>query len=301
MSRVRQSFREQLASGRLLQFPGAFSPLVAKTGGPTSASTGSTSRGRPCRQTWVCRNIGLTTLIRGGGPGGSDRRGDRPAGAARRRHGLRRGRLTWRAPSAALERGRGGGRAHRGSGQTPSAVAIVDHKQVVSTADMVRRIRAAVDARTDPRLRASAPAPTPARSRASTRRSSAPAPTSTPARTWCSPRRWRARRSSQPSARPCSVPLLANMTEFGKPLLDVATLTELGLQPGHLSRVTTLPPGHGRDRGRPAHPPEPGHPGFPGARHARPASGSMSSSTTPAMSNSTPGVFDFEVPGTTPA
>ncbi len=224
MTQVRQSFREQLASGRLLQFPGAFSPLVAKLvadlgfdGIYISGAALSADLGLP--------DIGLTTLTEVAGRGAqiaaatdlpvlldADTGFGEPLNVAR--------------TIAALEQAGVAG-AHIEDQVNPKRCGHLDHKQVVSTADMVRRIRAAVDARSDPDFVICA--------RTDARAVEGLDAAIERARAYVDagadmvfPEAMENAAEFAAFRDAVSVPLLANMTEFGKPLLDAATLADLG-------------------------------------------------------------------------
>ena len=295
MSRVRQSFREQLASGRLLQFPGAFSPLVAKLvadlgfdGIYVSGAALSADLGLP--------DIGLTTLTEVAGRGAqiaaatdlpvlldADTGFGEPLNVAR--------------TIAALERAGVAG-VHIEDQVNPKRCGHLDHKQVVSTADMVRRIRAAVDARTDPDFVICA--------RTDARAVEGLDAAIERARAYVDagadmvfPEAMEGAAEFAAVRAALSVPLLANMTEFGKPLLDAATLAELGYNLV-IYPVTTLRLAMGAIEA--------------GLRTLQ--SKGTQASLVPGMQTRArlyelvdyaryeqfdAGVFDFEVPGTTPA
>ncbi len=89
-SERRAALRDALASGRLLRFPGAFSPLVAMAvedagfeGVYVSGAALSADLGLP--------DVGLTTLSEVAGRGGADRAGHGAPRPDRRRHRVRRG------------------------------------------------------------------------------------------------------------------------------------------------------------------------------------------------------------------
>jgi methylisocitrate lyase len=145
-SEKRKAFRSGLASGRLLRFPGAFSPLVALAitergfdGVYVSGAVLSADLGLP--------DIGLTTLSEVAGRGGqiagvtslpalidADTGFGEPVNVAR--------------TVAAMEDGGLAG-LHIEDQVNPKRCGHLDHKQLVPATDMVRRIRAAVMARRD--------------------------------------------------------------------------------------------------------------------------------------------------------
>jgi methylisocitrate lyase len=124
----RAAFRAGLNSGRLQRFPGAFSPLVAKViaeigfeGVYVSGAVLSADLGLP--------DIGLTTLI------DADTGFGEPMSAAR---------------TITLLEDAGLAGCHLEDQVNPKRCGHLDGKDVVPTADMVKRLRAAVAARRDP-------------------------------------------------------------------------------------------------------------------------------------------------------
>lgn len=146
-SEKRRKFRCGLESGRLLRFPGAFSPLVAKLvaeigfdGVYVSGAVLSADLGLP--------DIGLTTLTEVTGRGGqlasatdlptfidADTGFGEPMSAAR---------------TVTLLEDAGLSGLHLEDQVNPKRCGHLDGKAVVETAEMVKRIRAAVSARRDP-------------------------------------------------------------------------------------------------------------------------------------------------------
>ncbi|HEU4362804.1 MAG TPA: methylisocitrate lyase [Mycobacterium sp.] len=143
----RAAFRSGLDSGRLQRFPGAFSPLVAKLiaeigfeGVYVSGAVLSADLGLP--------DIGLTTLTEVAGRGGqiaavtdlptlidADTGFGEPMNAAR---------------TVTVLEDAGLAGCHLEDQVNPKRCGHLDGKAVVSTAEMVRRLRAAVSARRDP-------------------------------------------------------------------------------------------------------------------------------------------------------
>jgi methylisocitrate lyase len=217
-------FRDGLAAGRLLRFPGAFSPLVAKLvadlgfdGVYVSGAALAADLGLP--------DIGLTTLTEVAGRGAqiagatdlpvlidADTGFGEPLNVAR--------------TISALER-TGVAGCHIEDQVNPKRCGHLDHKQVVSTDAMVRRIRAAVSARTDPDFVICAR--TDARAveglDAAIERAKAYVDAGADL---VFPEALEGVAEFAAVRAAIEVPLLANMTEFGKPLLDAATLTDLG-------------------------------------------------------------------------
>ncbi|MEV0674540.1 methylisocitrate lyase [Mycobacterium sp. NPDC050441] len=146
-SEKRRKFRRGLESGRLLRFPGAFSPLVAKLvaeigfdGVYVSGAVLSADLGLP--------DIGLTTLTEVTGRGAqiasasdlptlidADTGFGEPMSAAR---------------TVTLLEDAGLAGLHLEDQVNPKRCGHLDGKAVVETAEMVKRLRAAVSARRDP-------------------------------------------------------------------------------------------------------------------------------------------------------
>src|ERR1700761_7241366 len=232
----RSAFRAGLNSGRLQRFPGAFSPLVAKLvaeigfeGVYVSGAVLSADLGMP--------DIGLTTLTEVTGRGAqiasitdlptlidADTGFGEPMSAAR---------------TITLLEDAGLAGCHLEDQVNPKRCGHLDGKAVVPTADMVKRLRAAVSARRDPDFVICA-------------RTDAAGVEGVPAAIE------RARAYADAGAdmiftealgevadferfrAAVDIPLLANMTEFGKsPLLTTHTLSDLGYN-AVIYPVTTL-------------------------------------------------------------
>ncbi|NKZ13724.1 methylisocitrate lyase [Mycolicibacterium septicum DSM 44393] len=143
----RRKFRRGLESGRLLRFPGAFSPLVAKLvaeigfdGVYVSGAVLSADLGLP--------DIGLTTLTEVAGRGAQIASGtdlptliDADTGFGEPMSAARTVTLLEDAGLAGL---------HLEDQVNPKRCGHLDGKAVVETAEMVKRLRAAVSARRDP-------------------------------------------------------------------------------------------------------------------------------------------------------
>jgi len=143
----REAFRTGLASGRLLRMPGAFSPLVARIvqetgydGVYVSGAALSADLGLP--------DIGLTTLSEVAARGGAIAQAtdlptliDADTGFGEPLNAARTVRVLEQAGLAGL---------HLEDQVNPKRCGHLDNKAVVPVAEMLTRIRAAVDARTDP-------------------------------------------------------------------------------------------------------------------------------------------------------
>ena len=244
----RAAFRAGLKSGRLQRFPGAFSPLVAKLvaeigfeGVYVSGAALSADLGLP--------DIGLTTLTEVTARGAqiaavtdlptlidADTGFGEPMSAAR---------------TVTLLEDAGLAGCHLEDQVNPKRCGHLDGKAVVPTAEMVRRLRAAVAARRDPELRHLRPHRR-RRGRgldAAIERARAYADAGadlifTEALT--GPADFEKFRAA------VDIPLLANMTEFGKSeLLSVSQLDRHRLQRGDLPGDRAAA-GDVRRRGRPA-------------------------------------------------
>ena len=221
----REAFRTGLASGRLLRMPGAFSPLVARIvqetgydGVYVSGAALSADLGLP--------DIGLTTLSEVAARGGAIAQAtdlptliDADTGFGEPLNAARTVRVLEQAGLAGL---------HLEDQVNPKRCGHLDNKAVVPVAEMLTRIRAAVDARTDPNFVVCAR--TDARAveglPAAIDRAKAYADAGADlifAEALADESEFEAFRAA------VSIPLLANMTEFGKSaLLDAATLERLG-------------------------------------------------------------------------
>lgn len=221
----RETFRAGLASGSLLRMPGAFSPLVARIVQETGFD-GVYVSGAALSADLALPDIGLTTLTEVAARGGAIAQGtdlptliDADTGFGEPLNAARTVRVLEQAGLAGL---------HLEDQVNPKRCGHLDNKAVVTVAEMVGRIRAAVDARTDPNFVICAR--TDARSveglAAAIDRSKAYADAGADmifAEALADESEFEAFRSG------VQIPLLANMTEFGKSkLLDAATLEKLG-------------------------------------------------------------------------
>lgn len=143
----RQQFRRELASGKLLRFPGAFSPLVAMliaelkfegvyiSGAALSADLGLPDIGLTtltevaARAEAITRSVNLPTLV------DIDTGFGEPANVARTVRTM-------------VQAGLAG--CHLEDQLFPKRCGHLDGKQLIGVDDMVRKIKAAVDAKTDP-------------------------------------------------------------------------------------------------------------------------------------------------------
>ena len=221
----RVTFRAGLASGRLLRMPGAFSPLVARLVQETGFD-GVYISGAALSADLALPDIGLTTLTEVAGRGGEIARAsdlpsliDADTGFGEPLNAARTVRVLEQAGLAGL---------HLEDQVNPKRCGHLDNKAVVPVADMLGRIRAATAARIDPNFVVCAR--TDARSveglAAAIDRAKAYADAGADlifAEALADESEFEAFRAA------VDVPLLANMTEFGKtPLLDAATLERLG-------------------------------------------------------------------------
>lgn len=232
----RAAFRRGLDSGRLQRFPGAFSPLVAKLiaeigfdGVYVSGAVVSADLGLP--------DIGLTTLSEVAARAGqiaaatdlptlvdADTGFGEPMNAAR---------------TVAVLEDAGLAGCHLEDQVNPKRCGHLDGKAVVETADMVKRLRAAVSARRDPNFVVCARTDAAGIEGigAATDRARAYADAGADmifTEALAGPADFERFRSA------VDIPLLANMTEFGKSeLLTVAQLSDLGYN-AVIYPVTTL-------------------------------------------------------------
>lgn len=222
----RAAFRAQLASGRLLRMPGAFSPLVARIVQETGFD-GVYISGAALSADLALPDIGLTTLSEVAARGGAIAQAtdlpsliDADTGFGEPLNAARTTRVLEQAGLAGL---------HLEDQVNPKRCGHLDNKAVVSVADMIGRIRAAVDARTDPNfvVCARTDARTVEGLAESIDRAKAYADAGADmifAEALADESEFEAFRAG------VDVPLLANMTEFGKSkLLDAATLERLGV------------------------------------------------------------------------
>ncbi|KAB8166393.1 methylisocitrate lyase [Streptomyces sp. 3MP-14] len=221
----RRAFREQLASGRLLRVPGAINPLSARLIQDTGFDAVYLS-GAVLAADLGLPDIGLTTSVEVAGRAQQTTRVtdlpvlvDADTGFGEPLNAARTVQLMEDAGLAGL---------HLEDQVNPKRCGHLDGKTITPRAEMVRRLRAAVDARRDPDFVLMAR--TDARSveglRAAIDRARAYVDAGADAifpEALADPSEYEAFRAA------IDVPLLANLTEFGRtPLLDVATLESLG-------------------------------------------------------------------------
>ncbi|MEU8565444.1 methylisocitrate lyase [Streptomyces cyaneofuscatus] len=221
----RRSFREQLASGRLLRMPGAVNPysarliqeagfeavylsgavLAAELALPDIGLTSSTEIAARAQQ--IARVTDLPALI------DADTGFGEPMNAAR---------------TVQLMEDAGLAGLHLEDQVNPKRCGHLDGKTLVGREEMVRKVRAAVDARRDPDflLMARTDARGPEGLDAAIDRAKAYVDAGADA---VFPEALADEAEFEAFRAAVDVPLLANMTEFGKgPLLDAATLENLG-------------------------------------------------------------------------
>lgn len=232
----RQALREGLASGRLLRFPGAFSPLVARTI-TEYGFDGVYVSGAVVAADLALPDIGLTTLTEVAGRGQQIARVTDLPVLIDADTGFGEPANVSRSITIFEEAGLAG--CHLEDQVNPKRCGHLDHKQVVSPSDMLQRIRAAVLARRDPGFVICA--------RTDARAVEGLDAAIERARAYVDagadlifPEALQDEREFAAFRAAVDVPLLANMTEFGRsPLLDVATLTDLGYN-AVIWPVTTL-------------------------------------------------------------
>lgn len=221
----RRSFREQLASGRLLRMPGAVNPysarliqeagfeavylsgavLAAELALPDLGLTSSTEIAARAQQ--IARVMDLPVLI------DADTGFGEPMNAAR---------------TVQLMEDAGLAGLHLEDQVNPKRCGHLDGKTLVGRAEMARKVRAAVDARRDPDflLMARTDARGPEGLEAAINRAKAYVDAGADA---VFPEALADEAEFEAFRAAVDVPLLANMTEFGKgPLLNAATLENLG-------------------------------------------------------------------------
>ena len=221
----RRAFRDGLESGRLLRFPGAFSPLVARAVADHGFD-GVYVSGAALAADLALPDIGLTTLSEVADRGGriaqvtglptlidADTGFGEPANVAR---------------TIAVLEDAGLAGCHLEDQVNPKRCGHLDNKQVVPADEMVRRIRAAVLARRDPDFIICARTDAKAIEGFDAAVARAKAYLDAGA-DMIFPEALTTRDEFASFRRAIDAPLMANMTEFGQsPQLDTATLSDLG-------------------------------------------------------------------------
>jgi len=222
----RAQLRAGLESGRLLRYPGAFSPLVAILveeigfdGVYVSGAATSAELGLP--------DIGLTTLTEVAGHGGQIAAATNLPAIVDADTGFGEPMNAARTVRMLEDRGLAG--CHIEDQVNPKRCGHLDHKEVVPRDEMVRRIAAAVGARRDPNFIICA--------RTDARALEGLDGAIERARAYIDagadmifPEALADEREFEAFRAAISAPILANMTEFGKSkLLDAPTLEQLGV------------------------------------------------------------------------
>lgn len=222
---LRRAFRDGLGSGRLLRFPGAFSPLVARAVADHGFD-GVYVSGAALSADLALPDIGLTTLSEVADRGGriarvtglptlidADTGFGEPANVAR---------------TVAVLEDAGLAGCHLEDQVNPKRCGHLDNKQVVPADEMIRRIRAAVLARRDPDFIICARTDANAIEGFDAAVARAKAYLDAGA-DMIFPEALTTRDEFASFRRAIDAPLMANMTEFGQsPHLDTATLSDLG-------------------------------------------------------------------------
>lgn len=221
----RRQLRAQLSSGRLLRFPGAFSPLVARII-ESVGFEGVYVSGAALSAELAMPDIGLTTLTEVGARGAQIAATTNLPVLIDADTGFGEALNVARAISVLEQAGVTG--CHIEDQVNPKRCGHLDHKAVVPREEMIKRLRAAVAARRDENFIICAR--TDARSVEGLDEAIARAQTYvTAGADMIFPEALRDEREFEAFRSAIDVPLLANMTEFGKSqLLDTATLASLG-------------------------------------------------------------------------
>ncbi len=221
----RVHFRHALASGRLLQFPGAFSPLVARLVGDYGFD-GVYVSGAALAADLALPDIGLTTLSEVVSRGQQIARATALPVLLDADTGFGEPANVARSINLLEEAGIAG--CHLEDQVNPKRCGHLDSKSIVSPGEMVLRVRAAVQARRDAEFVICA--------RTDARAIEGVNGAIERARAYVDagadmifPEALESISEFEQFRRAIDAPLLANMTEFGKsPLLDATTLEELG-------------------------------------------------------------------------
>ncbi|SDC98526.1 methylisocitrate lyase [Glycomyces harbinensis] len=224
-SRKRRRLREGLASGRLQRLPGAFSPLAARAVADHGFD-GVYVSGAALAADLALPDIGLTTLTEVAGRGGQIARATDLPTLIDADTGF--GEVSNVARSIAAFEDAGLAGLHLEDQVNPKRCGHLDGKQVVPAAEMVRRVQAAVRARTDPDFVVCARTDARAVEGLDAAIDRAKAYVDAGA-DMVFPEAMRDEAEFAAFRAAVDVPLLANMTEFGaSPLLTVDQLQDLG-------------------------------------------------------------------------
>lgn len=221
----RQNFRNELSSGKLLRFPGAFSPIVAQLiedigfdGIYISGAVLSNDLGLP--------DIGLTTLSEVSQRGRQIARVSNLPSIIDIDTGFGETMSVARSIIELEELGLAG--CHLEDQVNPKRCGHLDNKQIVPVEEMVKKVKAAADAKRDPNFLLIA--------RTDSRASEGLDKAIDRAKSYLDagaemifPEALQGPEEFEKFKRAVDCPMLANMTEFGKsPLLDVKTLESVG-------------------------------------------------------------------------
>jgi methylisocitrate lyase len=225
VSEKRAAFREALASGKLLRFPGAFSPLVS-TLIEELGFDGIYVSGAVLSADLAMPDIGLTTLSEVAGRGSLIARASNLPAIIDIDTGFGEAMNVARTVRDLEDAGLAG--CHLEDQVNPKRCGHLDNKQLVEVPEMVKKIRAAVGAKRDENFLVIAR--TDARAGEGLEQAIARAQAYVDAGAeMIFPEALQDEREFEAFRKAISVPLLANMTEFGKsPLLEAKTLETLG-------------------------------------------------------------------------
>jgi methylisocitrate lyase len=225
VSEKRAAFREALASGKLLRFPGAFSPLVS-TLIEELGFDGIYVSGAVLSADLAMPDIGLTTLSEVAGRGSLIAKASNLPAIIDIDTGFGEAMNVARTVRDLEDAGLAG--CHLEDQVNPKRCGHLDNKQLVEVPEMVKKIRAAVGAKRDENFLIIAR--TDARAGEGLEQAIARAQAYVDAGAeMIFPEALQDEREFEAFRKAISVPLLANMTEFGKsPLLEAKTLETLG-------------------------------------------------------------------------
>ncbi|MCB0406730.1 MAG: methylisocitrate lyase [Bdellovibrionales bacterium] len=221
----RKALRDQLNSGKFLRFPGAFSPIVAQLiedigfdGVYISGAVLSNDLGYP--------DIGLTTLSEVSGRGRQIARVTNLPAIIDIDTGFGETMSVARTIMELEELGLSG--CHLEDQVNPKRCGHLDNKQIVETSEMVRKVKAAANAKRDKNFLLIARTDARAGEGLDKAIDRAKAYVDAGAE-MIFPEALQGPEEFEKFRKAVSVPLLANMTEFGKsPLLDIKTLENVG-------------------------------------------------------------------------